>query len=756
MPYTRAQLLAAYRQDFPKLAKVSDNDLFIAIAQDSPELAKGISELQQTPAAAPDDRSAGQVAFDQTGKVLKGIAGTITGIPGAIAEVGKAVVESGTGNQTAAGKRLANMGKGMAHSIADPFTPIIRTGVEAVAPGSTGGPATQQEWEQGAEAAGGNLGNLLMMKAGPKVNAMLQPESLMTKAARARALVAKASDTSIPMSKTGATIAVAKAAGRPVLNAAATLAEKAAKIRAGKPAPVAAVSNVEMPGGYGGGQPAAPVGVDAVETAVPEMEVPQGGRPHIPEMRQNYNKTLDLQRRATDAGVDVAGMDPHPPTPKPGFPAGDVPELNPATARIGVTDEAGNYNKIHEGPSPLDGREPYVRGTVKREPVTQITGPNGETQFPNEVVPQADPTPGTDPYFDHVGQFEQPEDLLGYTPEAAPEGQPMAEAAPEAQASQVPPEAPGGPQEQPMDYPIQKLDPDLETTVDAVIRRGKGTGAAFDAQLNAPYLLELMPELRGIADGPKFDAMLYNKLQTVGHELATKMESIPGDKIVSTGEAAAKLNEIADRAAQSYQGSEANAIKRLKELMGDSGTTRWDKITDIKKNMWDKLDITSGPGKEAYKVFKELVEKVDPSLAKINRDYFTLKTSSELAGMDPGGLRNGAPRPGGGTRPKAEAQSRIDSAKAAKKAAEDAAKKAAKDAELEAKNAGKKPGKTDAEKAAEQAAKDAEKAKRVADAKKLRDAERAEEETKRRQEKLASDAQVAREGPNRMIRGGRL
>lgn len=746
MPYTRAQLLAAYRQDFPQLAKVSDNDLFIAIAQDSPELAKGISELQQAPAAVPDDRSASQVAIDQTGKILKGLVSPITSIPGMVKEGAGLAGDLITGNNTSAQERVARVGSGLAHSITDPFTPIIRTGIEAVAPGATGGPATQQEWEQAAEASGGALGNLLLMKAGPKINEALQPESLMTKAAQARALVAKSADTGIPMSKTGATIAVAKAAARPVLNAAAALAEKAAKIRAGEPVPVAATANVEMPGGYGTEPSAASTPASA---AVPE------GMPAY----------VNDPRIGRDFGV--AEEPPHPSTPSPGRRAGDVLPPIPDNMIVdpNVSGPDGTYTTISDPNSPMIGRKPSVRGSVTREPVSQIAGPNGEFQVPSVVTPEgtqpvapkADPAPGTDPYFDHVGQFEKPEDLLGFSPESAPGSQPVAEAA--VPASSVPSEAPAGPAEQSfqVDYPIQKLDPDMNTVVDNLITRGKGKGAAFEAQLNAPYLLELMPELRGIADGPKFDAMLYNKLQTVGHELNAKMNSIPGDKIVSTGDAAEKLTEIADRAAQSYQGSEANAIKKLKDLLGDSGTTRWDKITEVKRNMWDKLDITSGPGKEAYKVFKELVEKVDPSLAKINRDYFTLKTSSELAGMDPGGVRpTGEPRPGGGTRPAAEAQSRIDSAKAAKKAAEDAAKKTAKDAEFEAKNAGKKPAKTDAEKAAEQSAKDAEKAKRVADAKKLRDAENARLETKRRQEKLASDAQASKETPNRPIRGGRL
>jgi hypothetical protein len=155
MPYTRAELLSAYRKDFPGLDKVSDNDLFSAIAQDSPELAKGAAEYQQQQGPAPDERTAGQVAIDQTGHVLKGLASTITGIPGTIKEVANIGRDALSGNVAGAVERTGNVASGLAHQVADPFTPIIRTGVEAVAPGSTGGPATQQEWEKAAEAAGG-------------------------------------------------------------------------------------------------------------------------------------------------------------------------------------------------------------------------------------------------------------------------------------------------------------------------------------------------------------------------------------------------------------------------------------------------------------------------------------------------------------------------------------------------------------------------------------------------------------------------
>lgn len=238
MPYTRAQLLAAVKTDHPELSHIDDNKLFAAIAVDHPELAKGISELQ---AVQPrDDRSAGQVAFDQAGNVVKGAAGMVTGLPGMAAE-GAGVAKSAlSGNVIDTLKRIRGIGTSMAEGMAAPVTPILQTATSEM--GLTP-PATRQEWEQGAQAAGANAMSLALPEAAGAVGRAATPEALMTLANKARTIraanpstlstLAKA-DITRPASLVQQSIAAAKSGGAAI---AAPVLEQAAKLRAGAPEP---------------------------------------------------------------------------------------------------------------------------------------------------------------------------------------------------------------------------------------------------------------------------------------------------------------------------------------------------------------------------------------------------------------------------------------------------------------------------------------------------------------------------------------
>lgn len=166
--YTRAQLLLAVRKDHPEFSSFDDETLFRAVATDHPDLAKGAKEYQSAPANAPDDRSTGQVAWDQTKAVGRGIGNFITGLPGAMYETAKTGYDLASGNPAAqieAAKRALAMVKGTAEQIAAPVTPIVQTAGNLIAPNSYP-PATRQSWEQGAEAAGSNFSNLATMRAG--------------------------------------------------------------------------------------------------------------------------------------------------------------------------------------------------------------------------------------------------------------------------------------------------------------------------------------------------------------------------------------------------------------------------------------------------------------------------------------------------------------------------------------------------------------------------------------------------------------
>ncbi len=107
---------------------------------------------QQSAAPDSDNRTAGQVALDQAGNVLKGIPQAITGIPGTLAAVGGIAKDALTGNTTGALGGVGNLARGMM----SPF--------EAVAKTVTGNPPPPQDpsWAAGAQGAGAMLGGALL------------------------------------------------------------------------------------------------------------------------------------------------------------------------------------------------------------------------------------------------------------------------------------------------------------------------------------------------------------------------------------------------------------------------------------------------------------------------------------------------------------------------------------------------------------------------------------------------------------------
>jgi hypothetical protein len=798
VPHTRAELLADYRKAFPEIAAAPDDELFQAIKQDHPELTKNLSDNPgyvesivggvgdalsnlwngAKSLANPPDAHYTPKALEDKLPIVPRIA---YNIPAGIAQS----VENATAERDKAKQQGEGFaGQALAYGSQLPIIGgLIKHGEEA-GPGTQYGPINvnaSPEVIRGATDAVGQIeipsAGIAGIKkgagaAGGAIDRATSPENLQALAAKAKALKGSRAPAAVggtaggvigyrvggaPGAVGGAAIGttIGSVAGDAVLDKVAQASEALSRYRAGAPEPVSAIPTVD---------PALEIQQNAAAQPVaPEATAPVERRVQSPAIQANSDRAANLMRRAEDQGIAEA---PPPPTPPNGQPAGPPAPIDMAKARIGVTDEAGNHTMVAEGPSPLDGREPYVRGSVTREPVTEITGPNGEPQYPQGA--NGEP-------FQHVVTPETAashEDILGFTPEPEAAVQPQAEPAAEPQAEVAPPQEPD------FSHPIKHPPANSQLVVDNLLTRGKGAGKAQAAAINAPYLLELMPELAGVPDGPKFDGMLYNKFQEVGHALDSQMKETPGNRPVSIGNEVKELKTIADEAAKTYQGAEATAIGKLIKTLGDTGTISWDKFTEVKRTLFDKLDITTGPGRQVYDIFKDIVEGVDPKLAKLNREWFTLKTSTELADMDPGGIRKdtGELREGGGVRHAAEFKARKAAEEAAAKEAAAAAKaqkaaeaKAAKDAAAAAEKAKEDSAKADelgktnaekaasnAKKAAEKAASDAEKAKKAAEKKKTRDAEKAREETRRRQEKLASDAQAAKEPPNRPIRGGRL
>lgn len=162
-PYTRPQLLEAFRIDHPELRNVDDNKLFAAIAVDHPDIAQGISELK-TPTQVSDDRTAPRVAMDQTVETLKGlVTGPIMGLAGAVKEIPGLAKDVVTGDAMSATKKAGGLLSGAYDMVAKPVENITQNAAAYIAPDKFQAPSREQN-EEAANVAGQNLGNLIAPK----------------------------------------------------------------------------------------------------------------------------------------------------------------------------------------------------------------------------------------------------------------------------------------------------------------------------------------------------------------------------------------------------------------------------------------------------------------------------------------------------------------------------------------------------------------------------------------------------------------
>lgn len=195
MPYTRQDVIKTYREHFPELAPLNDNDVWRVAAVNDPELAKGISELQDTgfrsPRYGPTGATATQVMSDQAANVLTG-AGSVVGLKGTGTGVSLGIPDwlkrlgQGAGDVAnapvpgyEAGMRLLRAARGGMEGSAR-LENLIGGGVkELLMPGSTQTPPPESpEWTQAAQASGAMLtaaelpnvasGAALLTKAGMK------------------------------------------------------------------------------------------------------------------------------------------------------------------------------------------------------------------------------------------------------------------------------------------------------------------------------------------------------------------------------------------------------------------------------------------------------------------------------------------------------------------------------------------------------------------------------------------------------------
>lgn len=187
-------------------------------------------------------------------------------------------------------------------------------------------------------------------------------------------------------------------------------------------------------------------------------------------------------------------------------------------------------------------------------------------------------------------------------------------------------------------YPVTPLHPDITRVMDALFTDGVPATSAntTKASMNAPYLLEALPELRGVPPGDGFNARLFNGFQKIGHELNATEASIPRDRPVPTGEAIKKIDALQADAAQTNQNAAVRSLEKVKVLFeSNPGAMPWEKFIKAKRAFFDEVKLSSKAGREAYQIFKDISSDVSPELANLNQKYFTAKTAMELADMNP-------------------------------------------------------------------------------------------------------------------------
>lgn len=154
------QFAAKIRERRPDLASVPNSTLVGKVLMGAPEL-KDYVDLSPEANGAKDvkpvmypggNQTAGQVAQDQSAEVLKGAGQAITGLPGALKQLGGAAWDALKGDYGAS----TNAAKQMASGIAQPFATAGR-GLGALAAPQSVAPPTEDAWKQAAQGAGNML-----------------------------------------------------------------------------------------------------------------------------------------------------------------------------------------------------------------------------------------------------------------------------------------------------------------------------------------------------------------------------------------------------------------------------------------------------------------------------------------------------------------------------------------------------------------------------------------------------------------------
>lgn len=202
-----------------------------------------------------------------------------------------------------------------------------------------------------------------------------------------------------------------------------------------------------------------------------------------------------------------------------------------------------------------------------------------------------------------------------------------------------PPELPAAPEAAtagPLDTPIPGVTPDVALAREALLEDGKPrTPANIErANQNATYLLDAVPELRGLKPGLAFNTRLYNALDIAGKALNAEEGSIPRDKPLATKAYADEIGQIADQAAVVGNSTATRAAAKLKSFLEGDDVT-WGDFIKNKRDFYKEVKLTSATGKAVYDVLKQISDDVSPKLTDLNQKWFTIKTAAELADVSP-------------------------------------------------------------------------------------------------------------------------
>src|ERR1043165_8045894 len=127
MPYSRSDLIAAFRADNPDAAHIDDNHIFAAIAVEDPELAKGVSEATGSGNTRLDSRrEASKQEFEQNRSLANTAMAGLHSMGQGITDAARGIVQAplDIAHTMAQGRGVSafDIASGAYHGVVDPVT----------------------------------------------------------------------------------------------------------------------------------------------------------------------------------------------------------------------------------------------------------------------------------------------------------------------------------------------------------------------------------------------------------------------------------------------------------------------------------------------------------------------------------------------------------------------------------------------------------------------------------------------------------